>query len=60
MVKQDSWNWVKMDESAKMSGLDLEQVKSYYATNDSIKQNMMYAIREEKTFDKLKSELTIK
>lgn len=50
----------KMEESAKGSGLDIEQVKSYYATNDTIKKNMMYAIREEKTFEKLKEVIKVK
>ena len=43
----------KIAEMAKVSGLDVEQVKKYYTSNEQTKQNMMYAIREEKTFEKI-------
>ena len=43
----------KIEETAKHSGLDIEQIRSYYTSDANIKQNMMYAIREEKTFAKI-------
>ncbi|EQC44434.1 trigger factor [Bacteriovorax sp. BSW11_IV] len=49
----------KVEESAKLSGLELEQVKKYYS-DAKIKQNLMYAIREEKTFDMIKAKVTVK
>lgn len=49
----------KVEESAKLSGLELDQVKKYYS-EAKIKQNLMYAIREEKTFDKIKEKVTLK
>ncbi len=50
----------KIEESAKLSGLQPEQVKEFYEKDPQIKQNLLYAIREEKTFAKLEAELNIK
>jgi trigger factor len=44
---------VKIEEAAKMSNMPADQVKKYYTSNESIKKNLMYAIREEKTFSKI-------
>lgn len=49
----------KIDEMASQSGMDKEQIKQYYTSNENVKNNMMYAIREEKTFEKLISELKV-
>lgn len=49
----------KIEESAKQAGIDVETVKKYYSSNAQIKNNMMYAIREEKTFETLKSKMKI-
>ena len=49
----------KIEETAQGSGLDAEQIRQYYMSNEELKKNMMYAIREEKTFDKLKEEVTV-
>ena len=49
----------KLEESAAQAGIDVETVKKYYSSNDQIKNNMMYAIREEKTFEALKKKLKI-
>ncbi|MBC7429523.1 MAG: trigger factor, partial [Bacteriovorax sp.] len=49
----------KLEESAKTAGIDVETVKKYYSSNEKIKSNMMYAIREEKTFEALKKKLKI-
>jgi trigger factor len=51
---------VKIEEMAAQSGMDLEQVSSYYKSNDQVKSNLMYAIREEKTFEKLISDMKVK
>jgi len=50
----------KIEEMAAQSGMDKEQVSSYYKSNDQVKQNIMYAIREEKTFDKIIAEVKVK
>jgi trigger factor len=49
----------KLEESAKTAGIDFETVKKYYSSNEQIKNNMMYAIREEKTFEALKKKIKI-
>ena len=49
----------KIEESAKTAGIDVETVKKYYSSNDQIKNNLMYAIREEKTFEALKKKIKI-
>ena len=49
----------KIEESAKTAGMDVETVKKYYSANSQIKNNLMYAIREEKTFEELKKKLKI-
>ncbi|MEE2672066.1 MAG: trigger factor [Bdellovibrionota bacterium] len=50
----------KIDEMASQSGMEKDQIKGYYSSNENIKQNIMYAIREEKTFDKLISDMKVK
>lgn len=49
----------KIEESAKQAGIDVETVKRYYSSNAQIKNNMMYAIREEKTFEALRAKVKI-
>ncbi len=49
----------KIEESAKTSGLDVNMMKKYYTSNQNIKSNMMFAIREEKTFDEIKKKIKI-
>jgi trigger factor len=49
----------KIAETAEGTGADIEQIKKYYTSNEQVKKNMMYAIREEKTFEKIKEEVTI-
>lgn len=51
---------VKIEESAKMTGLKPEQVKEFYLKDEKMKSNLMYAIREEKTFKKLAETIKIK
>ena len=50
----------KLEEITKGSQLTDEQVDQFYRNNENIKKNIMYAIREEKTFAIIKSEITIK
>ncbi len=50
----------KLEEMATQSGMDKEQIMTYYKSNDQIKSNIMYAIREEKTFEKLISDIKLK
>lgn len=49
----------KIEESAAQAGMDVETVKKYYSANSQIKNNLMYAIREEKTFDALKNKIKL-
>lgn len=44
----------KIQETADSTGIDAEQIKQYYLGNEQMKRNMIYAIREEKTFAKLR------
>jgi trigger factor len=50
----------KLDEMAEQSGMEKDQITSYYSSNEQIKNNLMYAIREEKTFEKIISDVTVK
>lgn len=50
----------KLEEVAKTSGLDMDQIKSFYGKDEKMKNNLMFAIREEKTFEKMYESLTIK
>ncbi len=50
----------KIEETAKTSGLDVEQIRNYYTSDANIKKNLMYAIREEKTFKKLVEMVKVK
>lgn len=50
----------KIEEMAESSGMEKEQLASYYKSNDQVKTNIMYAIREEKTFDKIIENVKLK
>ncbi len=49
----------KIEEMAGQSGMDAEQIKKYYYSDEKIKGNMMYSIREEKTFAKLATDMIV-
>ncbi len=49
----------KIEESAAQAGMDVETVKKYYSGNSQVKSNLMYAIREEKTFEELKKKVKV-
>ena len=51
---------IKLEEVAKTSGLDMDQIQSFYGKDEKMKSNLMFAIREEKTFEKMYESLTIK
>ena len=48
----------KIEETADQSGMDKEQIRNYYSEKN-IKKNLMFAIREEKTFEQLIAELNV-
>ena len=50
----------KVDEMVKSSGMEADKIREYYMSNEQMKKNMMYAIKEEKTFAALKADLKIK
>ncbi|MBC98132.1 MAG: trigger factor [Halobacteriovoraceae bacterium] len=50
----------KLEEVAKTSGLGVDQIKGFYDQDDKMKNNLMFAIREEKTFEKMYDLVNIK
>lgn len=50
---------VKITEMAEQSGMEADQVSQYYKSNEQIKSNLMYAIREEKTFEILIQDMQV-
>lgn len=44
---------VKLEEMAAQSGMKRDDIAHFYKSNANVKRNLMYAIREEKTFEKL-------
>ncbi|MFN8369442.1 MAG: trigger factor [Bacteriovoracaceae bacterium] len=52
----------KFKEMGEMAGpkVKIEDVKKYYNSNTNLKNNLLYAIREEKTLKKIHSMVTIK
>lgn len=49
----------KIEEMATQSGMKVEEIKKFYKGNENVKRNMMYAIREEKTFAQLTKEMKV-
>lgn len=49
----------KIDEMVGQSGMKKEEISKFYKGNENIKKNLMYSIREEKTFEKLMSEMKV-
>ena len=49
----------KIEEMAASAGMEKSQVEDYYKNAPQVKQNMMYAIREEKTFEKLMADMKV-
>lgn len=50
----------KLDEVAKTSGLEIDQIKGFYSKDERMKNNLMFAIREEKTFEKIYDFVSVK
>lgn len=49
----------KIDELAANAGMERQQLESYYKSNAQVKNNLLYVIREEKTFDKLIADMKV-
>jgi len=49
----------KFEEMAAQSGMKKEELANFYRGNANVKKNLMYAIREEKTFDKIISGMKV-
>ncbi|MFW5887686.1 MAG: trigger factor [Bacteriovoracia bacterium] len=50
----------KLEEMSQGSGMTPDQLRDMYFNNENIKNNMKYAIREEKTFERLADEMKVK
>lgn len=51
-AKEEDFN-AKLEEVSKTSGLAVDQIKEFYTKDERMKNNLMFAIREEKTFEKI-------
>lgn len=49
----------KIEEVASGSNLEVDQVKDFYKNDKGMKNNLMYAIREEKTFEKILEDVKV-
>ncbi|HXH30025.1 MAG TPA: trigger factor [Bacteriovoracaceae bacterium] len=49
----------KIDDMVTQSEMKKDEIVKFYKGNENIKKNLMYAIREEKTFDKLMKDMKI-
>ena len=49
----------KIDEMVAQSEMKKEEISKFYKSNENIKRNLMYAIREEKTFTALTKEMKV-
>ncbi len=58
-VKEDDID-KKLREMAATPELDYEEVKKYYSSSEEMTNNLKYAIREEKTFEKLVEQVQVK
>jgi trigger factor len=50
---------VKIDEMVSQSGMKKDEIAKFYKSNENIKRNLMYAIREEKTFAALVKDMKV-
>ncbi|MDH5580531.1 MAG: trigger factor [Bdellovibrionales bacterium] len=58
-VTEDDLN-DKIEETAKMTGMEADKIRSFYTSNEQTKNNLMYSIKEEKTFKKLIESMNVK
>ncbi len=49
----------KIDEMVSQSGMKKDEISKFYKSNENIKRNLMYAIREEKTFASLMKDMKV-
>lgn len=49
----------KIDEMVSQSGMKKDEIAKFYKSNENIKRNLMYAIREEKTFAALQKDMKV-
>lgn len=49
----------KIEEMVAQSGMKKEEIAKFYKSNENIKRNLMYAIREEKTFASLMKDMKV-
>ena len=49
----------KIDEMVAQSGMQKEEISKFYKSNENVKRNLMYAIREEKTFNALMKDMKV-
>jgi trigger factor len=49
----------KIDEMVTQSGMKKEEIAKFYKSNENVKRNLMYAIREEKTFAALIKDMKV-
>ncbi len=49
----------KLEESAKQFGMEVADIKKFYKGNEEAKKNMMFSLREEKTFNKIMEEVKV-
>jgi trigger factor len=49
----------KLEEMVAQSGMKKEEISKFYKTNENVKKNLMYAIREEKTFQSLMKDMKV-
>ncbi len=50
---------VKINEMVSQSGMKKEEITKFYKSNENVKRNLMYAIREEKTFAALMKDMKV-
>lgn len=50
---------VKIEEMVAQSGMKKEEISKFYNANENVKRNLMYAIREEKTFECLMKDMKV-
>jgi trigger factor len=49
----------KIEEMVAQSGMSKEEISKFYKSNENVKRNLMYAIREEKTFEALMKDMKV-
>lgn len=50
---------LKIEEMVSQSGMKKDEIAKFYKSNENIKRNLMYAIREEKTFTALQKDMKV-